>query len=143
VPPGSAFVVIGVANETAGQDADETSSDVTERGVMGIAGGSPVVVEGTSSACTSEAAPGEPRASSMATSSRPTSAGFRFASHLGLQGGVPGLVAADGGILAFGNAGFYGSTGSLRLNKPMVGMSSTPSGGGYWLVAGDGGILSL
>ena len=28
------------------------------------------------------------------------------------------------------------------LNKPVVGMAATPDGGGYWLVAADGGIFS-
>jgi hypothetical protein len=32
-------------------------------------------------------------------------------------------VASDGGIFAFGDAAFYGSTGSLTLNKPIVGMA--------------------
>jgi hypothetical protein len=53
------------------------------------------------------------------------------------------LVATDGGIFAFGNAGFHGSTGSLRLNQPIVGMAATPDGGGYWLVARDGGIFAF
>ena len=35
-------------------------------------------------------------------------------------------VASDGGIFAFGDAPFYGSTGSLRLNRPIVGMTATP-----------------
>ncbi|HEX3793392.1 MAG TPA: glycoside hydrolase family 43 protein [Acidimicrobiales bacterium] len=52
-------------------------------------------------------------------------------------------VAADGGIFTFGSAQFYGSTGSLRLNKPVVGMAATPDGRGYWLVASDGGIFSF
>ncbi|HVW33202.1 MAG TPA: hypothetical protein VHL53_11735, partial [Acidimicrobiia bacterium] len=30
------------------------------------------------------------------------------------------LVASDGGIFAFGDAGFYGSTGSINLNQPIV-----------------------
>jgi hypothetical protein len=30
-------------------------------------------------------------------------------------------VASDGGLFAFGDAGFYGSTGGWRLNKPIVG----------------------
>jgi hypothetical protein len=51
-------------------------------------------------------------------------------------------VASDGGIFSYGDAGFYGSTGSLTLNKPVVGMASTPDGKGYWLVASDGGIFS-
>jgi hypothetical protein len=50
-------------------------------------------------------------------------------------------VASDGGIFTFGDAGFYGSTGAIRLNKPVVGMAPTPSGRGYWLVASDGGIF--
>ncbi len=52
------------------------------------------------------------------------------------------LVAADGGIFSYGDARFYGSTGSLHLNAPIVGMTATPDGGGYWLVAADGGIFS-
>jgi hypothetical protein len=53
------------------------------------------------------------------------------------------FVAADGGIFAFGEAKFYGSTGSIKLNKPIVGMAATPSGRGYWLVATDGGIFAF
>ena len=53
------------------------------------------------------------------------------------------LVASDGGIFAFGDARFLGSTGGLRLNRPIVGMSPTPSGNGYWLVASDGGIFAF
>jgi hypothetical protein len=30
----------------------------------------------------------------------------------------------------------------MVLNKPIVGMAPTPDGGGYWLVASDGGIFS-
>ena len=53
------------------------------------------------------------------------------------------LVASDGGIFAFGDAGFFGSTGGLALNKPIVGMAATPDGQGYWLVASDGGIFAF
>ncbi len=49
-------------------------------------------------------------------------------------------VASDGGIFAFGQD-FCGSTGSLTLNKPVVGMAAVPGQGGYWLVASDGGIF--
>ena len=59
------------------------------------------------------------------------------------DGGGYWLVAADGGIFAFGDAGFYGSTGNLTLNKPIVGMAATPDGKGYWLVASDGGIFAF
>ena len=53
------------------------------------------------------------------------------------------FVAADGGIFSYGDAGFLGSTGSLRLNQPIVGMAPTPTGRGYWFVAADGGIFSF
>jgi hypothetical protein len=53
------------------------------------------------------------------------------------------LVAADGGIFAFGDAGFHGSMGGKALNAPMVGMAATPDGGGYWTVAADGGIFAF
>ena len=49
------------------------------------------------------------------------------------------MVAADGGIFSFGDAGFWGSAGALPLNAPIVGMAATPIGRGYWLVASDGG----
>ena len=52
-------------------------------------------------------------------------------------------VAADGGVFTFGSAGFYGSTGSMRLNKPVVGMAPTPDRRGYWLVASDGGVFAF
>ncbi len=52
------------------------------------------------------------------------------------------LVASDGGIFAYGDAGFYGSAGAMALNKPIVGMATTPDGKGYWLVASDGGIFA-
>ena len=51
------------------------------------------------------------------------------------------LVAADGGVFAFGDAQFYGSMGGQPLQQPMVGMAPTKSGHGYWTVAADGGIF--
>ena len=42
-----------------------------------------------------------------------------------------------------GTPHFYGSTGAIHLNKPVVGMAATPDGHGYWLVASDGGIFSF
>ena len=53
------------------------------------------------------------------------------------------LVGSDGGVFSFGDATFYGSTGSIHLNQPIVGMAATPTGRGYWLVASDGGIFSF
>jgi len=77
------------------------------------------------------------------------------------------MVASDGGIFAFGNAPFLGSTGCIRLNRPIVGMVDSPdmttvgtntaciSGagpaggpanllpGGYMMVASDGGVFTF
>jgi len=54
------------------------------------------------------------------------------------------LSASDGGIFTFGpGASFFGSTGSIKLNKPIVGMAGTPDSGGYWEVASDGGIFAF
>jgi hypothetical protein len=53
------------------------------------------------------------------------------------------LYAADGGTFNFGNADFYGSLGSVHLNKPIVGATPTSLGRGYWMVASDGGIFSF
>ena len=52
------------------------------------------------------------------------------------------LAGRDGGIFNYGDAGFFGSAGSLHLNAPIVGMAGSPDGGGYWLVAADGGIFN-
>jgi GxGYxYP putative glycoside hydrolase C-terminal domain/GxGYxY sequence motif in domain of unknown function N-terminal len=62
--------------------------------------------------------------------------------HESVSGGY-WMDATDGGIFSFGGAPFYGSTGNLRLNAPMVGMAPTPHNGGYWLVAADGGVFSF
>ncbi|HEX4865320.1 MAG TPA: SGNH/GDSL hydrolase family protein, partial [Acidimicrobiales bacterium] len=47
--------------------------------------------------------------------------------NLSLPRKLPGngyrMVASDGGIFAFGDASFLGSTGAIRLNKPIVGMA--------------------
>jgi len=58
-------------------------------------------------------------------------------------GGGYWLVASDGGIFAFGDAAFKGSTGAVALNRPIVGMAPTRSGQGYWLVASDGGVFAF
>ena len=37
------------------------------------------------------------------------------------------MVGRDGGIFNYGDAGFYGSAGGLRLNRPIVGMAAIQS----------------
>ena len=53
------------------------------------------------------------------------------------------LVGSDGGIFSFGTAAFFGSTGSIHLQRPVVGITPTSTRNGYWLVASDGGIFSF
>src|SRR5438067_2138073 len=55
------------------------------------------------------------------------------------------LVGSDGGIFWYGSGSnhFFGSTGAIALNQPIVGMAPTPSGRGYWMVASDGGIFAF
>ena len=36
------------------------------------------------------------------------------------------LVASDGGVFTFGDAGFFGSTGNIHLNQPIVGHGPDP-----------------
>jgi Tol biopolymer transport system component len=50
------------------------------------------------------------------------------------------LVASDGGIFAF-DAGFHGSMGATRLNRPVTGM--VRAGRGYLMVGEDGGIFDF
>ncbi len=51
-------------------------------------------------------------------------------------------IPARDSVSAAGTAQNFGSTGNLLLNKPIVDLAPTPSGNGYWLLAGDGGVFS-
>ncbi len=53
------------------------------------------------------------------------------------------LASADGGVFSEGDAGFYGSLGSLHLQGPIVAMAAAPDGKGYWLAAMDGGVFAF
>jgi hypothetical protein len=53
------------------------------------------------------------------------------------------LTASDGGIFTFGLTQFFGSTGGVHLNQPVVGMAATADDRGYWLTASDGGIFTF
>jgi SpoIID/LytB domain protein len=85
-----------------------------------------------------------------------TTTGAGFQANFGLRsdwfavtnnpsGGVSGywVAASDGGVFSFGSAAFYGSTGAMQLNRPVVSMAATPAGHGYWLTASDGGIFAF
>jgi hypothetical protein len=56
-------------------------------------------------------------------------------------GGGYWVVGSDGGVFAYGDAGFFGSMGGKKMNAPVVGITATPSGQGYYLLGQDGGIF--
>ena len=51
-------------------------------------------------------------------------------------------VTASGGAFSFDAPNFGGMAGRT-LSRPVVGVAATPDGGGYWLVASDGGIFAF
>jgi hypothetical protein len=57
------------------------------------------------------------------------------------DGGGYWLVGSDGGLFAFGKAGFYGSMGAVKLNRPVSAV--VPGGAGYLMVGEDGGAFSF
>jgi hypothetical protein len=48
-----------------------------------------------------------------------------------------------GDVAPAGDAAWYGDTGGLALNHPVVGMAATGDDGGYWLAASDGGLFAF
>jgi hypothetical protein len=50
------------------------------------------------------------------------------------------MYAADGGIFAFGSAGFQGVASSQ--SNDIIGMAATPSGNGYWMADDDGDVFA-
>ncbi len=56
-----------------------------------------------------------------------------------LSGNGYWLVGSDGGVFAFGNAGYHGSLpGSGGAASAVVGIEPTTSGGGYWVAEVNG-----
>jgi hypothetical protein len=53
------------------------------------------------------------------------------------------VAGSDGGVFAYGDAGFSGSLGGQSLNQPVIGIAAVPDGKGYWLASGDGGIFAF
>jgi plastocyanin len=52
------------------------------------------------------------------------------------------MVASDGGVFDFGQSKFYGSTGNIHLNQPIVATASTGDQKGYFELAADGGMFT-
>ena len=46
-------------------------------------------------------------------------------------------------VTAFGSASHHGPSGGMEPNQPFIDLVPTPTGQGYWIVAGDGGVFSF
>ncbi len=54
------------------------------------------------------------------------------------------VVGSDGGLYAFGNAGFHGSVPGVGVHvNNIVAMVGTPDRQGYWMVGSDGGVYAF
>jgi hypothetical protein len=107
--------------------------------------GSLILVSSTSGASTSEASTSEASTSGAtpAVSAPAVSVNTERPAASTTGTSAYWLVASDGGVFSFGGATFYGSTGGMHLNKPIVGIAATPTSHGYWLVASDGGVFTF
>ena len=56
---------------------------------------------------------------------------------------VTGWPRRAGGSCPPATRVFFGSMAGKRLASPIIGIASTPNGGGYWLGAADGGIFAF
>ena len=54
------------------------------------------------------------------------------------------MVGTDGGVFAFGDAGFVGSLPGIDVHvSNVVGIVPTADGHGYWMVGTDGGVFAF
>ena len=54
------------------------------------------------------------------------------------------MIGSDGGVFAFGDAGFLGSLPALDIHiSNVVGVVATPDNQGYWMVGDDGGVFAF
>jgi hypothetical protein len=73
------------------------------------------------------------------TASGAGGSGERTAAAAGANSGY-WMYAADGGIFAFGAAGYQGPVGNQ--GRDIAGMAATPSGNGYWMADDDGDVFA-
>ena len=53
------------------------------------------------------------------------------------------MAGSDGSVYPFGSSIYAGDLAGTHLNQPVVGITRTADGLGYWLVAKDGGIFNF
>jgi hypothetical protein len=145
-PPTPAPVVTGIT-PSSGAPAGGNPVEVVGTNLCGVIsvtfGGTPATNVTVNAACTIvtvDAPPGTGTVPVVITTS-----GGSATSPVDYTYTPPGYweTASDGGVFAFGGAKFYGSTGNIKLNMPIVAMADTPDHKGYWLFAKDGGVFAF
>ena len=132
---GATAVHFGASGATFSPGANETIDAVSPSGGTGVVDVTVTTPGGTSPSSAADEFTYQQPASPTTTTTTPPSPP---AAQHGYW-----LVGGDGGIFTFGSAQFHGSTGSLHLQRPVVGITPTQSHNGYWLDASDGGIFSF
>ena len=161
----STSLTVSPSSISYGDESSVSISTTVTSGTSGSPTGSVTVQNGGNTVCTITLQPAGPN---TAVGSCPTLSGTQLppgsyaltanyqgdgnyqssassAQPLTIANGAHGywLVGSDGGIFSFGSARFYGSTGSLTLQRPVVGIVPTSDDSGYWLDASDGGVFSF
>ena len=77
------------------------------------------------------------------TGTSATNSGDKYTFTAGANSGY-WMVGKDGGVFAFGNAGFVGSLPGIGVHvSDIVGVVPTATGKGYWMVGADGGVFAF
>jgi len=117
--------------------ADGSSLPALLGGSSGGGGGTTTTTTSTTDTTTTTTGPTTTTTTSPATTTTTTTP----------TSGDPGtgyrLVTSAAQVFAYGTDTSFGPDGALELNRPIVGMASTPDDGGYWLVAADGGVFNF
>ena len=116
-------------------------TDLLRRRLRGAAGFTAVLVVTIGSVVTLVGSPFEVRREAASASQSSPGGLSVVAVAFGPYGGG-WEVNPQGSVTTFGGEVSDGSV-TRTLNRPIVGMASTPDGGGYWLVASDGGVFSF
>jgi hypothetical protein len=78
----------------------------------------------------------------VAMAATPTGGGYYLAEANGTVAGGSDRTHPFGDARLFTDGHGHTDASSYHLNQPLVGMATTPTGNGYWLLARDGGIFS-
>jgi hypothetical protein len=130
---------------------DETTSEPVSRAVITGPGADDFVI---TTGCSSIPAGGT---CDLAVAFLPGDVGVRQATLTAAVGSFPATqtsltgtgtdgyyeATGNGSVHPFGDAQFYGDMSHTRLSAPIVSMTTTPDGAGYWLLGQDGGIFSF